>query len=57
MPTKSRAEVENLIMCYEREWNSFLHSAKRKGFSNEQISENPVILLHLFYLWIQKKRF
>ena len=33
MPTKSRAEVENLIMCYQREWNSFLHSAKRKGFS------------------------
>jgi len=53
----TNADINNLNDCYENEWESFIEDAKKKGFNDKQISENPIVLLHLFYLWIGKSHY
>ena len=50
-------EIDNLNIVYENEWIEFIKDANKKGFTDEQLSENPIVLLHLFYLWIGRSKY
>jgi hypothetical protein len=50
-------EIDNLNIVYENEWIEFIKDANKKGFTDEQLSENPIALLHLFYLWIGRSKY
>jgi hypothetical protein len=51
--TITSKDIYELNAIYENEWVEFIRDANKKGFSDEQISENPMVLLHLFYLWLE----
>ncbi len=53
----TNADINNLEDVYENEWEAFLRDAKKKGYSDKQLSENPIVLLHLFYLWVGQSKF
>lgn len=55
--TITNADINNLNDVYENEWEAFLRDAKKKGFNDRQLSENPIVLLHLFYLWVGKSKY
>ena len=53
----TNADINNLNDVYENEWEAFLRDAKKKGYTDKQLSNNPIVLLHLFYLWVGQSKY
>jgi hypothetical protein len=52
MPSRGIKEMKAICESYEFEFDKIINFAKKKGFTEKFIYDNPPILVFIFYEWL-----
>lgn len=47
-----QTNINKIVISYDKEFNEIIQLGKKMGFTSTDLENNPCILLHIFYSWL-----